>query len=101
MQYHIANLKKHQTPECLLMYVFDDFLNAHFPHFLIFSKKSIAHTKIIVCVLFYVNMLDQTQYSLFSPFLNIYSFKTCLQFVIVVFPDHTHLLFFCPLSVLT
>ena len=39
----------------------------------IFSKisKTTAHTKIIVCVLFYVNMFDQTQYSLISSFLNI------------------------------
>ena len=44
-----------QTPEYLLMNKFCDF----FYH----------RTKIIVCVLFHVNLLDQTQYSLISSFL--------------------------------
>ena len=32
-----------------------------------FRKSSAAHTKIIVCVLFYVNMFDKTPCNLMSP----------------------------------
>ena len=35
-----------------------------------FRKSSAAHTKIIVCVLFHVNMFDEAQCSLISPFYN-------------------------------
>ena len=46
----------------------------------IFKIKSTSHTIIIVCILCYVNMLDQAQYSFFSPFFNSYSFKTGVHF---------------------
>ena len=39
-----------------------------------------SHTRIIVCVLFYVNMLDQSPYSSISPNFNIYSFKIDVHF---------------------
>ena len=35
-----------------------------------FRKSSAAHTKIIVCVLFYVNMFDETPGNLMGPFSN-------------------------------
>ena len=52
---------------------FDRFLwfkkkEAHFPIF--WKKVSAAHTKISVCVLSYVNIIDLTQHSLISPFYN-------------------------------
>ena len=49
---------------------------SHFPHFQIFLRSSAAHAKIFVCVLFHVNMFDQTQYSLISPFSNDKIFNT-------------------------
>ena len=44
-------------------------MNDHFPHNPIFLKISCTYL-IIVCVLFHVNMLDQTQNSLIIPFSN-------------------------------
>ena len=35
-----------------------------------FRKSSAAHTKTIVCVLFYVNVFDKTPCNLMSPFSN-------------------------------
>ena len=35
-----------------------------------FRKSSAAHTKIIVCVLFYVSMFDKTPGNLMGPFFN-------------------------------
>ena len=67
--------KKHKTPEFLLLNVFYDFLKKE----LIFHISDIFENNhlhifptIIVCVSFYVNMLDQTQYSLISPFLQLF-----------------------------
>ena len=57
-----------------------------------FQKSSAAHTKIIVCVLFHVNMLDQTQYSSISPFSNDIFSKTGVHFGFNVKLDTGHLL---------
>ena len=35
-----------------------------------FQKSSAAHTEVIVCVIFYVNMFDKTPYNLMSIFSN-------------------------------
>ena len=64
---------------CLRQIIYGVFLKL-ISHFLIFSKKRAAHIKIIVCVLFCVNMFDQTQYSLISPFSNDKLFKTGVHF---------------------
>ena len=58
----ISNLpsrhEKHQTLDILLMTeIFNEFLKIdNFPNFPKFRKRSAAYTKIIVCVLSYVNM---------------------------------------------
>ena len=65
-----SRLEKHQTSKFLLINNFyDRFKNAHFLHFQVFFLNN--HTKIIVCVLFYISILDQAQYSLISPFLTV------------------------------
>ena len=64
-----SRLKKHQTPEFLVM---NDILyfflkKSSFSTFSdIFENNQLHYTKIIVCVLFYENVLDQAQYSLIS-----------------------------------
>ena len=66
-----SRFEKHQTLDFLLMTDFlGFFLNMNFCIFHYFRKWSAAHTKIIVCLFFNVTMLDQTQYSLNSPFSN-------------------------------
>ena len=76
-----CGLEKHQTLDFLLMTDFYVFVfKSHFLHLHNFRKSSAPHTKIIVCVLFYVTMLDQTQYSLISPFSNDNFFKTGVHF---------------------
>ena len=60
-----SRLEKHQTLDILLvtdLIIFRIFQN--------FRKSSAAHTKIFVCVLFYVNILDKTSCNLMSPFSN-------------------------------
>ena len=55
-------------------------IKSSFSYFSIFSKIKNC-TYINQCLrLFYVNMLDQTQYSLISLFFNSYSFKTGVHF---------------------
>ena len=55
-------------------------INCNFHISRYFWKLSAAHTKIIVCVLFYVNFFDWTQYSLISPFSNEKILKTGVHF---------------------
>ena len=53
----------------LLMTIFYESLKIdNFPNFGNFPKSSAAHTKIVVCILFYVNMFDKTPCNLMSPF---------------------------------
>ena len=58
-----SRLEKLQMCEFLFMTDFLRFFfkKAHFPHVSCFSK-------IIVCVLFHVNLFDRAHYSLISPF---------------------------------
>ena len=45
-----------------------------------FWKSSVTHVKIIVCVLFYLNMLDKTQQNSISLLCGSKSFMTVLHF---------------------
>ena len=63
LQSGLADLEKHQTLAFLLM---ADFLRifeiTHFLRFLIKNwKSSKAHAKMVECILFYLNMVAQTQ----------------------------------------
>ena len=65
-----------KTPATWFFLLMADFLNifffkkAYFLNFQIFWKSSAAHTKIIVCVLFHVNMFDKAYLNLIIPFSN-------------------------------
>ena len=67
-----SRLEKHQILDILFMTYFLWFFkkNINFCIFRYFWKSSAAPTKVIVCVWFNVTMLEQTQYSLISPFSN-------------------------------
>ena len=70
LQTCLVDLKIHQTLDILLMaFFFMKFKKLIiFQIFRNFRKSSPAHTKIIVCVLFYVNMFDKTPCNLMSSF---------------------------------
>ena len=71
LQNCLVDLKIHQTLVVLLMIFFMNLKKMIF--FQIFQnvgKSSAAHTKIIVCVLLYVNMFDKTPCNLMSTFSN-------------------------------
>ena len=82
----IANLpcrleKKHQTFDIYLMTDFYEFLKLIiFRFFRNFRNSLAAHTKIIVCVLSYVNTFDKTPCNLMSPFSN------CIFFLLIWYP---------------
>ena len=73
-----SRLKKASTT---LIFTYDRFLmiaikELIFSIFRYYWKSSAAYTKIIICVLFNVNMFQQIHYSLISPFSNDDLFKT-------------------------
>ena len=66
----LADLEKHQTPEFLLMNDFYDFeKNTSFSSFSDIFENNQRH--ILYHCMHYVNILDQTEYNLISPFLTV------------------------------
>ena len=71
LQTCLGNLKSTKHLTFCIWQIFYEFLKIdNFPNFQIFQKSSAAHTKIIVYVLFYVNVFDKTPFNLMSPFSN-------------------------------
>ena len=63
-------LQKHKTLEILIRVDFYAFFKiSHFSSF--FLNSSLAHSKIVDCILFHLNMIGKTHWNLVRPFLTI------------------------------